>query len=49
MGLLILVRHGQASADQADYDVLSPLGRRQAGLVATGWPGAGWTGGQRGH
>jgi broad specificity phosphatase PhoE len=30
MGLLILVRHGQASLGAADYDVLSDLGRLQA-------------------
>lgn len=30
MGTLYLVRHGQASFGQADYDRLSPLGHRQA-------------------
>ena len=34
MGQVLLVRHGQASWGAADYDVLSPLGERQA--VATG-------------
>ena len=34
MGQVLLVRHGQASWAAADYDVLSPLGERQA--VATG-------------
>jgi broad specificity phosphatase PhoE len=29
MGTLLLVRHGQASFGQADYDRLSPLGERQ--------------------
>lgn len=31
---LILVRHGQASLGEADYDRLSPLGHRQSSLVA---------------
>ncbi len=30
MGAILLVRHGQASFGSADYDVLSPLGERQA-------------------
>ena len=30
MGILYLVRHGQASFGADDYDVLSPLGRQQA-------------------
>ena len=34
MGQVLLVRHGQASWGATDYDVLSPLGERQA--VATG-------------
>lgn len=34
MPTVLLVRHGQASFGAADYDVLSPLGERQAGLVA---------------
>ncbi len=44
MGQILLVRHGQASCGAADYDVLSPLGERQA--TATGrqlaavWPDA---------
>ena len=33
MGVLLLVRHGQASLGAADYDQLSPLGRRQAQLI----------------
>lgn len=33
MSALLLVRHGQASFGAADYDVLSPLGHRQAGLL----------------
>ena len=34
MPTVFLVRHGQASFGAADYDVLSDLGRRQAGIVA---------------
>lgn len=30
MGRLLLIRHGQASLGASDYDVLSPLGARQA-------------------
>jgi broad specificity phosphatase PhoE len=33
MGVLLLVRHGQASLGAADYDRLSELGRRQAQVV----------------
>src|SRR5689334_2526132 len=33
MGVLLLVRHGQASIGAADYDRLSTIGRRQARLV----------------
>jgi broad specificity phosphatase PhoE len=33
MGVLLLVRHGQASIDAADYDHLSAVGRRQAHAV----------------
>src|SRR3954447_24248574 len=33
MGVLLLVRHGQASIDAADYDQLSAVGRRQAHAV----------------
>lgn len=33
MGLILLVRHGQASFGEADYDVLSPTGQRQARVV----------------
>jgi broad specificity phosphatase PhoE len=31
---ILLVRHGQASFGAEDYDLLSPLGRRQAQIVA---------------
>jgi broad specificity phosphatase PhoE len=34
MGVLMLVRHGQASFGTADYDVLSPMGVRQSRRVA---------------
>ena len=33
MGVLLLVRHGQASFGAQDYDVLSDLGAAQAGLL----------------
>src|SRR3954454_4465152 len=33
MGVLLLVRHGQASIDAVDYDHLSAVGRRQAQAV----------------
>jgi broad specificity phosphatase PhoE len=33
MGVLLLVRHGQASIDAANYDQLSSVGRRQARAV----------------
>lgn len=33
MGVIMLVRHGQASTGQADYDRLSPLGEQQASVV----------------
>lgn len=33
MPVVLLVRHGQASYGAADYDVLSGLGREQAGVV----------------
>ena len=33
MGLILFVRHGQASFGEADYDVLSPLGERQSRLA----------------
>ena len=33
MGVLLLVRHGQASLGAADYDQLSELGHRQAGAT----------------
>ena len=37
-GQILLVRHGQASWGAADYDVLSPLGERQAAAVGACWP-----------
>ncbi|MFC0710539.1 histidine phosphatase family protein [Azorhizophilus paspali] len=33
MGSIYLIRHGQASFGTQDYDVLSPLGRRQAEML----------------
>jgi broad specificity phosphatase PhoE len=41
MGTLFLVRHGQASAFEDDYDKLSPLGERQARRLGEHWAGAG--------
>ena len=37
MTTLHLVRHGQASAGAADYDVLSPRGREQARHLGDWW------------
>lgn len=34
MGMIYLIRHGQASFGQEKYDRLSPLGRRQARILA---------------
>ena len=45
MGQILLVRHGQASWGAADYDVLSPLGERQAaalGACLAGVPVGRW-------
>lgn len=41
MGTLYLVRHGQASFGTDDYDVLSPLGHRQARRLGDYWRGKG--------
>ena len=41
MGLLTLVRHGQASFLSANYDKLSALGERQAALLGGYWAAAG--------
>jgi broad specificity phosphatase PhoE len=41
MGVLLLVRHGQASLGAADYDRLSDLGRRQAQVVGARLAGTG--------
>jgi broad specificity phosphatase PhoE len=43
MGLLSLVRHGQASAHEANYDRLSALGERQARLLGMLWKERGTT------
>lgn len=37
MHKLLLVRHGQATIDDGDYDKLSPTGHRQARLLASYW------------
>src|SRR4051794_9785284 len=41
MGRLVLVRHGQASFDQPEYDRLSPTGEAQARRLGTFWAGIG--------
>jgi broad specificity phosphatase PhoE len=43
MGVLLLVRHGQASLGAADYDRLSDLGRRHAQVVGARLAGPGLT------
>lgn len=42
MSLIVLVRHGQASWGQADYDVLSEHGHAQARTLGTAWGAAGF-------
>ncbi|MGH9676067.1 MAG: phosphoglycerate mutase family protein, partial [Candidatus Acidiferrum sp.] len=37
MGRLVLVRHGQASFLQQDYDKLSELGEKQSRLLGEYW------------
>ncbi|MCV2369938.1 histidine phosphatase family protein [Roseateles oligotrophus] len=37
MGILYLVRHGQASLGAADYDQLSPVGERQCQALGAYW------------
>src|SRR3954464_2062896 len=37
MGTLLLVRHGQASAFEDNYDRLSTLGEKQARLLGESW------------
>jgi broad specificity phosphatase PhoE len=41
MGRIIVVRHGQASYGQADYDRLSPRGVRQCELLGAHWAARG--------
>ena len=41
MGVILLVRHGQASFGSADYDVLSPLGERQSRCLGAALAGRG--------
>src|SRR5437867_2716022 len=43
MGVLLLLRHGQASLGAADYDRLSDLGRQQARLAGARMADAGRT------
>ncbi len=43
MGTLHLVRHGQASFGADDYDLLSPMGQRQALRLGQYWRGRGQT------
>ncbi|MFD1860344.1 histidine phosphatase family protein [Aeromicrobium camelliae] len=40
MGVLHLIRHGQASFGSDDYDVLSPLGHTQASAIGQAWEAA---------
>lgn len=42
MSALHLVRHGQASWGQDDYDRLSERGVQQSGYLGTAWEAAGW-------
>jgi broad specificity phosphatase PhoE len=41
VGVILLVRHGQASFGSADYDVLSPLGERQSRCLGAALAGRG--------
>ena len=41
MGVILLVRHGQASFGSDNYDVLSPLGQRQARRLGQALKGRG--------
>jgi len=41
MGTLIIIRHGQASFHDEDYDRLSPLGEEQARRLGAYWAGHG--------
>jgi broad specificity phosphatase PhoE len=41
VGVILLVRHGQASFGSADYDVLSPLGEQQARCLGAALAGRG--------
>ena len=42
MGAIHLIRHGQASWDAEDYDVLSERGVRQAALLGMSWEASEW-------
>src|SRR5262249_60411710 len=37
MSVLVLVRHGQASFLESDYDKLSPLGEQQSRILGSFW------------
>src|SRR5436305_1496852 len=41
MGRIIVIRHGQASYGQADYDKLSPRGVKQCALLGEYWAARG--------
>ena len=41
VGVILLIRHGQASFGSADYDVLSPLGERQSRCLGAALAGRG--------
>jgi broad specificity phosphatase PhoE len=43
MSVLVLVRHGQASFLQSDYDKLSPLGEQQSRMLGSFWAAQGTT------
>src|SRR3954470_753511 len=55
MGAIYLVRHGQGSCGSADYDCLSPLGKKQSSLLGAALKSrlplvaAAWCGGMKRH
>ena len=42
MTQLVLIRHGQASFGKTNYDKLSPLGEKQAGIAGRALRAQGW-------
>ncbi|MBM9463489.1 histidine phosphatase family protein [Aeromicrobium sp. YIM 150415] len=42
MGVVHLIRHGQASFGSDDYDVLSPIGETQSSALGQGWEAEGF-------